>query len=117
MTQSDSASLSDFMKKKFRENSKNNHSNVKKKDEEDIDNEKEEEKKKIRIAKNESNQKAANYNKFEMYKKMVVECLIGYLAMLTAVVILILFCILIGPALMGFFQTIISKLVLASLCA
>lgn len=115
MTQDASISLSGFMKKKFNEkscqNRISNHSQVKNRDGE------EKERKRIRVAKNESNQKAANYNKFEMYKKMIIQCVIGYLAMLTAVVILVLACVLIGPAVMSFFQVIINKLVLSALHA
>jgi len=115
-------SLSEFMKKKINEKSTKKHSNcnsaskIKKIDDEDeIDEEEEAQKKKLRVAKNTSNQKAANYNKFEMYKKMIIQCIVGYLALLTAVVVLALACIMIGPAVMGFFQMIISKLVLASI--
>ena len=125
MSQTSSNSLSEFMKKKINEKSTKKHpksnfsSKIKKKDEADEMSEEEIKKakaqKKLRIAKNTSNQKAANYNKFEMYKKMIIQCLLGYLALLSAVTILTLACIMIGPAIMGFFQMILSKLVLASL--
>lgn len=125
MTQTNSNSLSGFMRKKINEKStkkqpkRDFNSKIKKRaDEDEIDKEevkKEKERKKLRVAKNTSNQKAANYNKFEMYKKMIIQCIIGYLALLAAVIVLTMACIMLGPAVMGFFQMVISKLVVASL--
>lgn len=121
MSQTNGNSLSEFMKKKINEKSTKKHfgnhfdSKIKKIVDEDKgdtkeESEEEDEEKKKKAAKEESNRKAADYNKFEMYKKLIIKCIFGYIALLTIVVAFALTCIMLGPAIMKFFQIFINNL-------
>lgn len=122
-------SLADFMRSKFREKSdkNNNKSDFHLKPSQELvdnsdlieildeENEEEKQKKELEKAKRESNLKAANYSKIAMYKKLIGQCLLGYLAMMIAMIIICMASIMLGPAVMSFFQLIINKLVIYGL--
>jgi hypothetical protein len=113
-------SLLTFMKnqinqKSYQENTAHNFStNKKDKFGEQIEDE-ELRKQKIKKAKIESVYKASQYNKFEMYKQMIKEAIIGQCAIIIALTILFLAIIKIGPALISFFNILLYKFVMSSL--
>lgn len=117
-------SLLGFMKNKISSKSIEENSNqtanlaIKKKDKfgEEIDKDKGLEKqKKLRVTKNESKFKASQFNQFEMYKRLIVNAMIGCIAIVGSAIIFIMAIIKIGPSLITLFNTLLYHFVMSSL--
>lgn len=117
-------SLLGFMKHKINSKSIEENSNqtanlaIKKKDKfgEEIDeDERLKKQKELRIAKNESNYKASQFSKFEMYKRLIINAIIGCVAIISSAIILIITIIKIGPSIITFFNVLLYHFVMSSL--
>lgn len=124
MKSTNNESLSGFMKsninsKSIAENSKQTANlSIKKKDKfgEEIEQDEESaEEKELKNAKKDSNYKASQYGKFEMYKKLVINAIIGYVAVLTSAFLLVIAVVKLGPAIITFFNILLYQFVMSSL--